>query len=285
MAMILKGAEVVAELAREMTESVEALHVSGVEPTLSIVRIGERESDLAYELSAVKRCESIGVSALRHVLNRGVSEEEVLRLLQQLSADEAVHGILLLRPLPAYMDEDRIRAAIAPEKDVDGITDASLAGVFTGSGLGYAPCTAEACMEILKHYEIPCAGKKAVIIGRSLVVGKPLSMLLLKENATVTICHTGTIDLPAEARRADILISAMGRGGFLTADYFSPGQTIVDVGVSFTADGRLVGDVKFDEAEPIVSAITPAPGGVGAVTSSVLVRHVIHAATKRNLGA
>ena len=178
------------------------------------------------------------------------------------------------------MDDRAVRAALAPEKDVDGITDASLAGVFTGSGVGYAPCTAQACVEILDHYGIPLEGKRVTVVGRSLVVGKPAAMLLDRRNATVTLCNSRTRDLPALCRQAEVLVVAMGRREAIGAGCFAPGQVVVDVGIHTGADGKLCGDVRFAEAEPAVAAITPVPGGVGAMTTSVLAAHVVEAAEK-----
>ena len=182
----------------------------------------------------------------------------------------------------SYERDDRtVRAALAPEKDIDGITDGSLAGVFTNTDLGYAPCTAQACLEILKHYNVPLSGKRAVVVGRSLVVGKPAAMMLDRENATVTICNSRTQDLPQICQEADVVVVAMGRMGAMGADCLRPGQTVVDVGIHLNDEGKLCGDVRFAEAEPVVDAITPVPGGVGTVTTSVLVGHVVQAAAKK----
>ena len=191
--------------------------------------------------------------------------------------------MLLFRPLPKHLDEDLICNTLAAEKDIDGITDLSSAGVFSGKALGFAPCTPSACMEILDHFGVDCTGKKAVVIGRSLVVGKPAAMMLVKKNATVTICHTRTADLPAVCREADILIAAAGKAGMVGADFVRPGQIVIDVGINWNEqEQKLCGDVDFEAVSPIVEAITPVPGGVGTVTTSVLVGHVVEAA-KRTL--
>jgi len=188
---------------------------------------------------------------------------------------------LIFRPLPKHISDEAIRAVLKPEKDIDGITDTSLAGVFSGSAQGFAPCTAQACMEILDHFNIDCKGKRAVVIGRSLVVGKPVSMMLMGQNATVTVCHTRTVDIPSVARNAEILIVAAGQPEGITKEFFSPGQVVIDVGINWDdTKGKLVGDVNFEDAEPIVGSITPVPGGVGTVTTSVLVSHVVEAAEK-----
>lgn len=280
MATILKGAAVTAALNQSLTERTSALKEKGILPTLAIVRVGERGDDISYEKGAIKRCEKIGVGVKQFLLPTDVPEETLLATIEEINADPAIHGCLLFRPLPGHIDGERIRRALAPQKDVDGITDGSLAGVFSGSGEGYPPCTAQACMEILDHYGYPLQGKKAVVVGRSLVVGKPAAMLLLQKNATVTVCHTRTADMPALCREAEVLIVAAGKAGVVGKEYLSPGQVVIDVGIHVLEDGKLTGDVKFEEAEPIVEAITPVPGGVGTVTTSVLVKHVVEAAEK-----
>ena len=280
MATILKGAAVTAALNQSLTERTSALKEKGILPTLAIVRVGERGDDISYEKGAIKRCEKIGVGVKQFLLPADVPEETLLATIEEINADPAIHGCLLFRPLPGHIDGERIRRALAPQKDVDGITDGSLAGVFSGSGEGYPPCTAQACMEILDHYGYPLQGKKAVVVGRSLVVGKPAAMLLLQKNATVTVCHTRTADMPALCREAEVLIVAAGKAGVVGKEYLSPGQVVIDVGIHVLEDGKLTGDVKFEEAEPIVEAITPVPGGVGTVTTSVLVKHVVEAAER-----
>jgi len=280
MADILKGADVVYALNSKITDKVNTLGKSGVYPTLATLRIGERADDISYEKTATKRCESVGVAVKNIVLPDNVTQGDLMQNVMSLNDDDSVHGILLFRPLPKHLSDEAIRAAIMPEKDIDGITDGSLAGVFTGSGVGFAPCTAQACMEILDYYNIDCKGKRAVIIGRSLVVGKPVAIMLMGRHATITVCHTRTIDMKAVARDAEILIVAAGQMESLTREYFSPGQIVIDVGINWNDEkGKLCGDVLFDDAEPIVSAITPVPGGVGTVTTSVLVSHVVEAAT------
>jgi len=280
MADILKGADVVNALNSKITDKVNILGESGVFPTLATLRIGERSDDISYERTATKRCESVGVAVKSIVLPDNVTQGDLMQNVMSLNDDDSVHGILLFRPLPKHLSDEAIRAAIKPEKDIDGITDGSLAGVFTGSGVGFAPCTAQACMEILDYYNIDCKGKRAVIIGRSLVVGKPVAIMLMGRHATITVCHTRTIDMQAISRDAEILIVAAGQMEGLTREFFSPGQIVIDVGINWNDEkGKLCGDVLFDDAEPIVSAITPVPGGVGTVTTSVLVSHVVEAAT------
>ena len=279
MAELLKGADVVKALGDRMISDIEILKANGVSPTLGILRVGERPDDISYEKGAIKRCGTVGVEVRSIVLPADVTQGELLKQVDTLNNDDSIHGILLFRPLPKHLDEAAVCAALKPEKDVDGITDGSLAGVFTGSGKGFAPCTAQACMEILDFYDIDCKGKRAVVIGRSLVVGKPAAIMLMGKHATVTVCHTRTVDMPSVARGAEILIVAAGRMESLTKEYFSPGQIVIDVGINWNEEkGKLCGDVMFEDAEPIVAAITPVPGGVGTVTTSVLVSHVVKAA-------
>jgi methylenetetrahydrofolate dehydrogenase (NADP+)/methenyltetrahydrofolate cyclohydrolase len=280
MAELLKGAAVVAAMNERLTAEVAALKEKGVTPTLAILRVGEREDDISYEKGAMKRCDTVGVAVKNVILPADVSQEELMKNVEALNNDNSVHGVLIFRPLPKHLDEEAVRQALKPEKDIDGITDGSLAGVFTGSGKGFPPCTAQACMEILDHYKIDCKGKRAVVIGRSLVVGKPAAVMLMGKNATVTVCHTKTVDMPAVAREAEILIVAAGKANAITKEYLAPGQVVIDVGINVNEEGKLCGDVKFDDAEPIVGAITPVPGGVGTVTTSVLVSHVVEAAKK-----
>ena len=279
MAELLKGADVVNALNIKMGEKIEYLQKNGITATLATLRIGERADDIAYEKTASKRCEGVGVAVRNIVLPADITHDVLTGKVLELNDDKGVHGVLLFRPLPGHLSDENIRAILKSEKDVDGITDDSLAGVFTGYGNGFAPCTAQACMEILDYYNIDCKGKRAVVIGRSLVVGKPVAMMLISRHATVTVCHTRTIDMPTIARNAEILIVAAGQMESLTREYFSPGQVVIDVGINWNEDkGKLCGDVKFEDAEPVVAAITPVPGGVGTVTTSVLVSHVVEAA-------
>lgn len=280
MAQILSGKDVAASINAQVLEESQRLQAAGVQPGLGILRVGERDDDLSYERGALKRAEACGVNVSRVLLPADCSQQELENAIRQLNADPAVHGILMFRPLPRHLDQAAAEALLAPAKDVDGITRGSLATVFAGSGEGYAPCTAAACMEILGHYGIDCTGKRAAVIGRSLVVGRPVAMMLMQRNATPVICHTRTLDAPAITRQAGIVIVAAGRMETIGAEYFSAGQVVIDVGIGWNEDkGKLCGDVRFDEVEPLVGAITPVPGGVGAVTTSVLMKHVVQAAT------
>ena len=284
MAKRLSGKEVTAALNARIRANVETCRAHGVEPTLCMVRVGDNPSDMSYERGASKRCETLGVACKQIHLPEDVSQEELLSVIEDVNQDPAIHGLLLFRPLPKHLDQALIENALDPAKDVDCMTDLSMSGVFTGKEIGFPPCTPQACMEILDHYGYDCTGKKAVVIGRSLVVGKPAAMMLIKKNATVTICHTRTKDMPAVTRDADLIIVAAGRDGVIGADYVREGQTIIDVGINVNAEGKLCGDVDFAAVEPVVDAITPVPGGVGTVTTSVLVGHVADAALK-TLGA
>ncbi len=282
MAKQLLGKEVNASLNERIKANVAALNAKGIKPTLGIIRVGERPDDLSYEKGATKRCETLGVEYKKYLLPADVTQEELLKVVDEVNKDDKIHGVLMFRPLPKHIDQAVVENALVPEKDVDCQTNLSQAGVYLSKELGFPPCTPQACMEILDHYGIDCTGKKAVVIGRSPVVGKPAAMMLIKKNATVTICHTRTKDMAAVAREAEILIVAVGRAGVVGADYVSPGQIVIDVGINWNEElGKICGDVDYAAVEPIVDAITPVPGGVGSVTTSVLIGHVVEAAMRR----
>ena len=284
MAEILRGAPVIQAMKERLIPEVGKLKEKGITPTLAILRVGERQEDLAYERGAVKRLDSAGVSVRKVVLPADVSPGEFDAALQALNEDNTVHGVLVFAPLPAHLGKNRAHTMIAPQKDVDGCTDASLAGVFTGSGVGFPPCTAQAVMEILHHYGIAIEGKKAAVIGRSLIIGRPAAQLLMAENATVVNLHRKTVDSEGIAARADILVAACGELRLVGPAYTNPDQIVIDVGVNWAEEkGGIAGDVDFDAVEPVVKAITPVPGGVGSVTTSVLASHVVEAA-KRQAG-
>ena len=290
MAKRLLGKEVNEAIVANLLERTTALRAKGVVPTLGIIRVGANPSDLSYEKGATTKGEQVGVDVKKFELPEDATKEQVLAMIDQVNADDSIHGVLMFRPLPKHLKNDQnvICNRLDPKKDVDCMTHLSNAGVFEDrKDLGYAPCTPAACMEILDHYGIDCKGKTAVVIGRSLVVGKPAAMMLMSKNATVTICHTKTVDTAAVCRNADIIISAAGVLKSLTKDYVRPGQVVIDVSMNWDAEkittrgkGGMSGDAIFDEVEPIVDAITPVPGGVGAVTTSVLMKHVVEAAEK-----
>ena len=289
MAKQLLGKEVNEALVAALQGRTAALKETGVTPTLGIIRLGENPSDLSYEKGATKRAEEVGVAIKNYILPEETTKEELLKVIDGINADDSVHGVLMFRPLPKHLknDLDEICNRLDPKKDVDSMTHMSNAGVFEGQDLGYAPCTPAACMEILDHYGIDCKGKNAVVIGRSLVVGKPAAMMLMAKNATVTICHTKTVNTAEICKGADIIVTAAGVLGSLTKDFVSEGQIVIDVSMNWNPEkitskgkGGMSGDCIFDEVEPIVGAITPVPGGVGAVTTTVLMKHVVEAAEK-----
>ena len=281
MTRLLKGKEVADEINERSSVMIEFLKEKNITPTLAIFRIGEDESDLAYEKNACKKCEELGVNVVKYVFENEVDEEEFYDKLEEANLSDAIHGILVFRPLPDYFDKDRLRRSIDPRKDVDACSNASLAGLFIDKNKNFAPCTAQSAMEILKYYQIPLSGKNVVVLGRSLVIGKPVSMLLLNKDATVTICHTRTKDTASIASKADILICAIGKPELIDRSYTNPNQTIIDVGVSWSEKKqKLVGDILFEDVDGHVENITPVPGGVGAVTTAVLINHIIEAAMK-----
>lgn len=280
MAQLLKGVTVANALTEMLTARAAALKEKNIVPTLAIVRVGERSDDISYETGAIKRCARVGIAVRQFLLAADCTGEELLDTIRQINEDASIHGCLLFRPLPDRAMEEAACALLAPEKDVDGMTAGSLASVFTGKGAGYPPCTAEGCIALLDHYGIGLQGKRVAVIGRSLVIGKPVSMMLQARNATVTMCHTRTVNMPEICRDAEILVVAAGKAGVVDAEYAAPGQIVVDVGIHVNDQGKLCGDVAFDAVEPIVKAITPVPGGVGSVTTAVLAKHVIEAAEK-----
>lgn len=280
MAEIWTGAPVAAALCRELAEAAGKMKGQGVTPALAILRLGQRPEDIYYETAAVKRMEKVGVAVRRFSLPADCAREELLEAVRRINMDDSIHGCVMCRPLPDRAMEDAACALLSPEKDVDGMTAGSLAAVFTGRGAGYPPCTAQACIELMDYYGLDLTGRQVAVIGRSLVIGRPVSLMLQARNATVTVCHTKTRDLPSVLRRAEVVIAAAGRAGVVDGRCVSPGQIIVDVGINRDENGKPCGDVKFAEAEPLAAAITPVPGGVGAVTTAVLAKHVIQAAEK-----
>lgn len=277
---LLKGAPAARALTEQLTTEAEALKAQGFAPCLCVIRLGERPDDIAYENGISKRCESTGIALRRLTLDADADTETVLNAVRQMNADSTVHGVLIMRPLPRHVDDAAVCAALDPRKDVDGITAGSMAMVYSGRGDGFAPCTAEACVELLDYNQIGVAGKNIAIVGRSLVIGRPLALLLVRRDATVTVCHTKTADVRAVCRGADIVVAAAGVPRMIDGSYLSAGQTVLDVGINVDADGNLCGDVDFESAAATAAAITPVPGGVGTVTSAVLARHVVQAARR-----
>lgn len=287
MATLLKGAPVAQALSKKIEQDCRRLRSRGVVPTFGIVRVGDEPDDLAYERGACRRAETLGVAVEHFVLPAHVTEEALIQTLERINADPRIHGCLLMRPLPPHLDTVAVGRVLRPEKDVDAVTVASMGGMLSRAEVGFAPCTATACLELLHYYQIPLQGKKTVVVGKSMTVGLPTALLLMNEEATVSVCHI--LSDPEDTRRlcreAEIIISAAGHARLITRDYVRPGQVIVDVGVNVGPDGALCGDAAFDEVEPIVQAITPVPGGVGAVTATVLVGHAVQAALRQTEGA
>ena len=278
MGTVMLGTEVAKAMKERLIQRTEALKERGTEPKLAILRVGARPDDLSYERGAKKRMELTGIGCQVVELPEDVSQRELEESVKSLNRDSSVHGILVLRPLPRHLDEEPLTRIIDPVKDVDCMSPVNIAKIFSGDASGYAPCTPEAVMEMLDHYGIDPKGKKVTVIGRSMVVGKPLAMLLLGRHATVTICHTRTADLAATCRDAEILVAAAGKAKMVGASMAGEGAVVVDVGINMDPEGNLCGDVDFEAVEPKASFITPGPRGVGSVTTSVLAQHVVRAA-------
>ena len=279
MSKIFSGIEVSNKICEKIKLDVENLHKNNISPCLAILRVGAKEDDIAYERGAKKKMETLGIECKNVVLAETISQKELEDEILKLNLDTNVHGILMLRPLPKSFDEDKIRNLIDIKKDVDCMSNQALSKVFIGDKNAFAPCTASAVMEMLDYYKVDLAGKDVVILGRSTVVGRPLSMLLLNANATPTICHTKTLNLNEKCKNADIIVAAIGRAKFLKKDKVSPKSIVIDVGINFL-EGKLVGDVDFDEVESEVTAISPVPRGVGSITTSVLAKNVVTSAKR-----
>lgn len=250
-------------------------------PKLAIVRVGENPDDMSYERSATKKLKSFGLDVASYVFPQDISDEDFKKAFKDINEDDEVTGILLLRPLPRTINEKDIENMIDPKKDLDGISPINIAKVFAGDTTGFSPCTAEAVIEVLKAYDIELTGKRVTVVGRSMVIGKPVSMLLLKENATVTMTHTRTVDLKKTCSDAEIVIAAAGRAKMLNSDYCGQDAVMIDVGINVDENGKLCGDVDYATLDGKASAATPVPGGVGTVTTAVLAKHLIQAAKMR----
>lgn len=274
----LKGAEVSAAIREQVTERLAAL--DGFVPKLAIIRVGEKPDDMSYERGATKKMENFGLRVQSYVYPADISDEAFKAEFLKINEDPDVTGILLLRPLPKQICEKDIEQMIDPQKDLDGISPINIAKVFAGDSTGFAPCTAEAVIEVLKANQIPIEGKRVTIVGRSMVVGKPLSMLMVKENGTVTICHTRTKDLKGTCRNAEILVAAAGRAKMLDREYVGQDAAVIDVGINVDENGKLCGDVDYESIQNVASMATPVPGGVGAVTTAVLAKHLVQAAKR-----
>ncbi|MDR1650048.1 MAG: bifunctional 5,10-methylenetetrahydrofolate dehydrogenase/5,10-methenyltetrahydrofolate cyclohydrolase [Synergistaceae bacterium] len=279
MTTLMQGSVVAARMKATLEENVVALRRKGIEPKLAVVRVGSRPDDLAYERGILKRFDGLGIAAQVFEFPEDVGREDFVSAFAAIDTSPDVHGILLFRPLPARLDEDAIKKTIDPLKDVDGMSPFSSAKVFSGDAAGFAPCTPSAVMEMLDAYGVELAGKNVAVVGRSMVVGRPLAMLLLRRNATVTICHTKTKNMESICKNADILVAAAGKARMISPAFVSESSIVVDVGINVDDDGKLCGDVDYDAVSPVVSMISPVPGGVGAVTTSVLAKHVLKAAS------
>ncbi len=277
---ILDCRETAKSIKAEMAQKVQTLVENGTKPKLGIIRVGARPEDISYERGILKNCEAMGVACEVMALPEDISNEDFMGNLDSANKDKNIHGILVFRPLPKQIDEDMARHMIDPAKDIDCMNPYNLAKVFEGDSSGFEPCTPAAVMEILKYFGINLKGENVAVIGRSMVVGKPLSMMLLKENATVTICHSKTKDIQSVVSKADIVVAALGKARAIGAGYIKPGAVVIDVGVNGAPEGGICGDVDFEKVKDIASKITPVPGGVGAVTTLVLLKHVVQAAMR-----
>jgi len=273
----LEGKPVVQELREALKERIQALGARGVTPAILILRVGNREDDISYERGILKSCETLGIKSHVIPLPEDIPMDELIKQIEIANKDQEIHGIMLFRPLPPHLDQGKISKVINPGKDIDCMSPENLEKVFEGRAAGYAPCTPKAVVEMLKGHQIPLKGANIVIAGRSMVVGKPLAMLLLNEDATVTICHSKTRDIPAVTRKADIVVAAIGKARFMNSDFFNPDSVVIDVGINDTGDGKICGDVDFEQVIDKVKAITPAVGGVGSITTTILLSHVVQA--------
>ena len=292
MARLLKTKELAEDIKHYIKDVRADLEGDGKTTGLGIVRVGNNPSDIAYEKSIGKYAEEVGIDTSFYEVEQDIDEDDLLELLEEINEDVDIDGILIFRPLPDQIDTDLIKEAVMPLKDIDGISGTSIALLYdtpmeaedeimpSWLGAGFPPCTPEACMLILDRYGIDVSGKKAVVIGRSDVIGKPISLMLLNRDATVTICHSKTQNLSEITKEADILVAATGKPESIGEEYVSPGQTVIDVGIHVKPDGKMCGDVNFDEVEPIVENITPVPGGVGGLTTALLVKHAVDASMR-----
>lgn len=280
MAEVLKGKLVADHIKERIRANIERLSKENLFPTLAIVRLGSNPGDISYEKSIIKNCDSVGIKSKVIEKDENITTEELSNLIEELNEDNSISGILVFRPLPKHIDEEVIRNKISPMKDVDCMHPLNLERIFEGDMSGFAPCTPKAAMEVLKYYKIPIEGKNVAVVNRSMVVGKPLAMMLLKDNATVTVCHSRTKDLHEVTNKADIVVVALGKAKFFDEKYFNEKSVVIDIGVSLDENGKISGDVDYDKVEPIVDKITPVPGGVGSVTTSILLNQVVLACEK-----
>ena len=279
---IIKGKPVADKISENLIKEVNDLSKEGIIPKLAIVRVGAIPDDLAYERGALKRCQTIGIETEVIELEENITQEEYIKAVHKLNEDEKVNGILTFRPLPKHLNEDVIKYEIDPNKDIDCFNPINISKILENDKSGYPPCTPTAVVEILKYYDVDLSGANIVVLGRSMVVGKPVSMLLLNENATVTICHSRTKNLPKITSNADILVAAVGKANMVKEEYIKDGAIVIDVGINVDDQGNLCGDVDTNNVLDKVSMITPVPGGVGSVTTSILASHVVKACKLQN---
>ncbi|MDY0234606.1 MAG: bifunctional 5,10-methylenetetrahydrofolate dehydrogenase/5,10-methenyltetrahydrofolate cyclohydrolase [Gudongella sp.] len=280
MTEILKGSIVATSIKEDMKMRINNLKDRNIVPTLGIIRLGDNPSDVSYEKSIIKACEKMDMQAKVFEKDTQIATEDLMELMEELNKNPRISGILLFRPLPNHIDEEKIRNSISPDKDVDCMHPLNLEKIFEGNLGGFSPCTPKAAMEMLLFNDVELEGKDVVVVNRSMVVGKPLVMMLLEKNATVTICHSRTKELKEKTKAADIVVTALGRPKFFTMDYFNPNSIIIDVGVGVTEEGKLSGDVDYEDVSDRVKMITPVPGGVGSVTTTILLNQVVIAAEK-----
>jgi methylenetetrahydrofolate dehydrogenase (NADP+)/methenyltetrahydrofolate cyclohydrolase len=283
MAMRLEGAPVAFKINNDLERRIKILKDGGIVPCLSMINVGQKKDNAAYCKAAQKRCRALDIRCECEQFPEDASENDLVNRIEEINRNKDIHGILLFRPLPKAMQEEKVCDAILPEKDVDGVDQASMAGVYSGRELGFIPCTAEAVIRMLKYYRIELEGRTVTVIGRSPVIGRPVASLLIRENATVTVCHSHTKNLQELCLQSDIVIAAAGRAEFLKKEYFRPQQTVIDIGINYSEKKKkIVGDVDFTEVESLVKAITPVPAGVGSITTAILADHVVRAAEQLN---
>lgn len=271
----LGGKEVADKIVEDLKIKVEELKGKGISPKLAILRVGARDDDLAYERGVLKRFESAGVEVEVTAVDAGISQEELDKTFDGINNDPKVHGILVFRPLPKGLSDEHMRRNIDPGKDSDFMDIRNMENVLAGVPDSAAPCTAEAVMALIRHYNIETKGKKVTVVGRSLVIGKPAALLLTTANATVTVCHTKTVNIEEECRNADIIVACCGVAKMITEKFVKPGQIVIDVGMNVDEEGRLCGDVDYEKVSEIADAVTPVPGGVGSITTAILLKHVV----------
>lgn len=277
MGELIKGKPVADKITEDVKLEVEELYKKGIFPKLQIIRVGEREDDISYERGALKRMSTCGILTDVKTLPADICQDDFIKEVKKSNEDTSVHGILIFRPLPKQIDENIVKYIVDPKKDMDCFNPVNVAKVTEGDKTGYAPCTPSAVMEILKYYNVDLTGKNVVVLGRSMVVGKPQALLLLQENATVTICHSKTKEIAKIASAADVVIAAIGKAKMVGKEFVKDGAVVIDVGINVDENGNLCGDVKTDECLEVASLITPVPAGVGSVTTSVLAKHVVKA--------